>query len=47
MLKRSIDAFAGKRVRGVGRIQTVNSCHGQLDDFLRRRRGIAIRHLDS
>ena len=47
MLKRSIDAFAGAQVRGAGHIQTVNSRQGRLGDFLHKRRGIAIGHLDS
>ena len=47
MLKRSIDAFAGEQARGAGHIRTVNGRHSRLEDFLRRRRGIAIRRLDS
>ncbi|MCY3753125.1 MAG: hypothetical protein OXG99_03435, partial [Alphaproteobacteria bacterium] len=32
---------------GAGRIQTVNSRHSRLENFLRRRRGIATEHLDA
>jgi transposase-like protein len=37
----------GKRVRGALHIQTVNSRHSQLKNFLRRFRGVATRYLDS
>lgn len=37
----------GERLRGALHIQTVNSRHSQLKDFLRRFRGVATRHLDS
>lgn len=44
-MTRSIDTLAGEQVRGAGRIRTVSSRHSRLEDFLRRRRGIAVRHL--
>ena len=40
-------ASAGERVRGAVHIQTVNSRHSQIKDFLRRFRGIATKCLDS
>ena len=43
----SINASAGERVRGAVHIQTVNSRHSQIKGFLRRRRGIATKYLDS
>ena len=43
----SINASAGERVRGAVHIQTVNSRHSQIKDFLRGRRGIATKYLDS
>ncbi len=43
----SITASAGERVRGALHIRTVNSRHSQIKDFLRRRRGIATKCLDS
>ncbi len=43
----SITASAGERVRGALHIRTVNSRHSQIKGFLRRRRGIATKYLDS
>ena len=43
----SINASAGERVRGAVHIQTVNSRHSQIKGFLRIRRGIATKYLDS
>ena len=43
----SINASAGERVRGAVHIQTVNSRHSQIKGFLRARRGIATKYLDS
>ena len=43
----SVNASAGKRIRGAMHIQTVNSRHSRIRDFLRARRGIATKHLDS
>ena len=43
----SINASAGERVRGALHIQTVNSRHSQIKDFLRGFRGIATKYLDS
>ena len=43
----SINASAGERVRGALHIQTVNSRHSQIKGFLRARRGIATKYLDS
>ena len=43
----SINASAGKRVRGALHIQTVNSRHSQIKGFLRGFRGIATKYLDS
>ena len=37
----------GERVRGDLHVQTVNSRHSRLKDFLRPRRGIATRYLDN
>ena len=37
----------GERIRGELHIQTVNSRHGQLKDFLRRHRGVATKYLGS
>ena len=45
--RESINASAGERVRGAVHIQTVNSRHSQIKGFLRRRRGIATKYLDS
>ena len=36
----------GERVRGDLHVQTVNSRHSRLKDFLRPRRGIATRYLE-
>ena len=36
-----------ERVRGELHIQTVNSQHSQLKDFLRRRRGVATKYLEN
>lgn len=50
MLKVSHQALnrsAGERVRGELHIQTVDNRHSRLKDFLRRRRGIASKYLDS
>ena len=43
----SINGSAGERVRGAVHIQTVNSRHSQIKGFLRIRRGIATKYLDS
>ena len=43
----SINASAGERVRGALHIQTVNSRNSQIKGFLRARRGIATKYLDS
>ena len=43
----SINASVGERVRGAVHIQTVNSRHSQIKAFLRGRRGIATKYLDS
>ena len=43
----SINASAGERVRGAVHIQTVNSRHRQIKSFVRGRRGIATKYLDS
>ncbi len=43
----SITASAGERVRGALHIQTVNSRQSQIKGFLRRRRSIATKYLDS
>lgn len=42
-----LNQSAGERVRGELHIQTVNSRHSQLKDFLRSRRGIATKYLGS
>ena len=42
-----LNQSAGERVRGELHIQTVNSLHSRLKDFLRRRRGVATKYLDS
>ena len=41
----ALNLSAGERVRGAFHIQTVNSRHSQLKDFLRRYRGIATKYL--
>ena len=43
----SINVSAGERIRGALHIQTVNSRHSQIKGFLRARRGIATKYLDS
>jgi transposase-like protein len=43
----ALNLSAGERVRCDLHIQTVNNRHGQLKDFLRRRRGIASKYLGS
>ncbi len=43
----ALNQSAGERVRGELHIQTVNNRHSRLKDFLRARRGIATRYLDS
>jgi hypothetical protein len=43
----ALNQSAGERVRGELHIQTVNSRHSQLKDFLRGRRGIATKYLGS
>ena len=43
----SINASAGEPTRGAVHIQTVNSRHSQIKGFLRGRRGIATKYLDS
>ncbi len=43
----ALNLSAGERVRGELHIQTVNSLHSRLKDFLRRRRGVATKYLDS
>ena len=42
-----LNLSGGKRVRGVFHIQTVNSRHSKLKDFLRRYRGVATKYLDN
>lgn len=42
-----LNLSAGERVRAAFHIQTVNSRHSQLKDFLRLFRGISTRYLDS
>ena len=42
----ALNQSAGERVRGELHIQTVNSLHSRLKDFLRRRRGIATKYLE-
>ena len=41
----ALNLSAGERVRGAFHIQTVNSRHSQLKDFLRCYRGIATKYL--
>ena len=43
----TLNRSKGERVRGDLHIQTVNSRHSRLKDFLRLRRGIATRYLDN
>ena len=43
----TLNQTAGERMRGDLHIQTVNSRHERLKDFLRRHRGIATKYLDS
>ena len=43
----ALNLSAGERVRDAFHIQTVNSRHSQLKDFLRGYRGIATKYLDS
>ena len=43
----SLNRSIGERVRGDLHVQTVNSRHSRLKDFLRPRRGIATRYLDN
>ena len=43
----ALNLSAGERARGAFHIQTVNSRHSQLKDFLRRYRGIATKYLDN
>ena len=43
----TLNRSKGERVRGGLHIQTVNSRHSRLKDFLRLRRGIATRYLDN
>ena len=42
-----LNQSAGERVRGELHIQTVNSLHSRLKDFLRHRRGVATKYLGS
>lgn len=42
----ALNLSAGERVRGELHIQTVNSLHSRLKDFLRDRRGVATKYLD-
>lgn len=42
-----LNQSAGERVRGELHIQTVNSRHERLKTFLRHRRGVATKYLDS
>ena len=42
----ALNRSMGERVRGDLHVQTVNSRHSRLKDFLRPRRGIATRYLD-
>ena len=44
---RALNRSMGERVRGDLHVQTVNSRHSRLKDFLRPRRGIATRYLDN
>jgi len=43
----ALNLSADERVRGELHIQTVNSLHSRLKDFLRRRRGVATKYLGS
>lgn len=43
----ALNRAAGERIRGHLHIQTVNSRHSQLKDFLRPFRGVATRYLDN
>ena len=43
----ALNRLMGERVRGDLHVQTVNSRHSRLKDFLRPRRGIATRYLDN
>jgi transposase-like protein len=43
----ALNQSAGERTRGELHIQTVNNRHSRLKDFLRARRGIATRYLES
>ena len=43
----TLNRSMGERVRGDLHVQTVNSRHSRLKDFLRPRRGIATRYLDN
>jgi transposase-like protein len=43
----ALNLSAGERVRGELHIQTVNSLHSRLKDFLRLRRGVATKYLDA
>ena len=43
----ALNLSAGERTRGDLHIQTVNNRHSRLKDFLRKRRGIASKYLDS
>jgi len=43
----ALNLSAGERVRGELHIQTVNSVHSRLKDFLGRRRGVATKYLDN
>lgn len=43
----ALNQTAGERVRGELHINTVNNRHSRLKDFLRARRGIATRYLES
>ena len=43
----TLNRSMGERVRGDLHVQTVNSRHSRLKNFLRPRRGIATRYLDN
>lgn len=43
----ALNQSAGERTRGELHIQTVNNRHSRLKDFLRARRGVATKYLDS
>ncbi len=43
----ALNMSAGEPVRGEWHIQTVNSLHGRLKDFLGRRRGVATKYFDN